>query len=98
MDEGQRERLRRLVAELTGGGQDLAGLPGHKTGMVERLCELGRYDEAVRIENGGSLARIKFLCFGVLSHIGIVTTKVEMDAPSLYRNEFYGDWNYELRP
>ena len=45
-----------------------------------------------------SLARIKFLCFGVLSHIGIVTTKVEMDAPSLYRNEFYGDWNYELRP
>ena len=30
--------------------------------------------------------------------LGIVTTKVEMDAPSLYRNEFYGDWNYELRP
>ena len=36
--------------------------------------------------------------YGVLSHIGIVTTKVEMDAPPLYRNEFYGDWNYELRP
>ena len=45
-----------------------------------------------------SLARIKFLCFEVLSHIGIVTTKVEMDAPSLYRNEFYGDWSYEPRP
>ena len=44
MDEDQRSTLRRLVAELT-------GLPRHKTGLVERLRELGRHDEAVRIEN-----------------------------------------------
>ena len=29
---------------------------------------------------------------------GEVTTKAEMDALSLHRNEFHGDWNYELRP
>ena len=56
MDEGQRARLRRLVAELTGGGQDLAGLPRHKTGLVDRLRELGRHEEAVRIENGAGFS------------------------------------------
>ena len=29
---------------------------------------------------------------------GVVTTKAEMDALSLHRNAFRGDWNYELRP
>ena len=29
---------------------------------------------------------------------GVVTTKAEMDALSLHRNAFHGDWNYELRP
>ena len=29
---------------------------------------------------------------------GEVTTKAEMDALSLHRNAFHGDWNYELRP
>ena len=56
-DEGQRARLRRLVAELTGGGHDLRGLPRHKTGLVDRLRELGRHDEAVRIENGAGFSR-----------------------------------------
>ena len=55
-DEGQRARLRRLVAELTGGGQDLRGLPRHNTGLVDRLRELGRHDEAVRIENGAGFS------------------------------------------
>ena len=49
-------RLRRLVTELTGGGQDLAGLPRHKTGLVDRLRELGRHEEAVRIENGAGFS------------------------------------------
>ena len=56
MDEGQRARLRRLVTELTGGGQDLAGLPRHKTGLVDRLCELGRLEEAGLIENGAGFS------------------------------------------
>ena len=56
MDEGQRARLRRLVTELTGGGEDLAGLPRHKTGLVDRLRELGRHEEAVRIENGAGFS------------------------------------------
>jgi len=30
--------------------------------------------------------------------LGVSTTKVEMDALSLHRDEFRGDWNYELRP
>ena len=29
---------------------------------------------------------------------GVVTTKAEMEALSLHRNEFHGDWNYELQP
>ena len=29
---------------------------------------------------------------------GVVTTNAEMDALSLHRNEFHGDWNYELCP
>ena len=29
---------------------------------------------------------------------GEVTTNAEMDALSLHRNEFHGDWNYKLRP
>ena len=29
---------------------------------------------------------------------GEAVTKAEMDALSLHRNEFHGDWNYELRP
>ena len=29
---------------------------------------------------------------------GEVTTQAEMDALSLHRNAFHGDWNYELRP
>ena len=29
---------------------------------------------------------------------GEAVTKTEMDALSLHRNEFHGDWNYELRP
>ena len=29
---------------------------------------------------------------------GVVITKAEMAALSLHRNEFHGDWNYELRP
>ena len=29
---------------------------------------------------------------------GVTTTDAEMDALSLHRNEFHGDWNYELRP
>jgi len=29
---------------------------------------------------------------------GVVTTKAEMDALSLHRDEFRGEWNYELRP
>ena len=30
--------------------------------------------------------------------IGEAVTKAEMDALSLHRNEFHGDWNYELHP
>ena len=56
MDEGQRARLRRLVIELTDGGPDMAGLPRHKTGLVERLRELGRDDEAMRIEYGAGFS------------------------------------------
>ena len=29
---------------------------------------------------------------------GEVTTNAQMDAQSLHRHEFHGDWNYELRP
>lgn len=29
---------------------------------------------------------------------GVVTTKAQMDALSLYTHEFHGEWNYELRP
>ena len=29
---------------------------------------------------------------------GVAKTDAEMDALSLHRNEFRGDWNYELRP
>ena len=29
---------------------------------------------------------------------GEASTKAEMDALSLHRNEFLGDWNYEIRP
>ena len=29
---------------------------------------------------------------------GEVTTKAEMDALSLHRNAFHGEWNYELHP
>ena len=56
MDEGQRARLHRLVTELTEGGTDMAGLPRHKTGLVERLRELGRDDEALRIEYGAGFS------------------------------------------
>ena len=56
MNEGQRAKLRRLVTELTDGGADMAGLPRHKTGLVERLRELGRDDEAMRIEYGAGFS------------------------------------------
>ena len=52
MDEGQRARLRRLVADMTDDGAHVAGLPRHKTGLVERLREQGRHEEANLIENG----------------------------------------------
>lgn len=52
VDERQRARLRRLVAELTDGGRELAGMPGHRTGLVERLREQGRHEEAALIKNG----------------------------------------------
>ena len=29
---------------------------------------------------------------------GVAITKAEMSALSLHRNEFHGDWNYELHP
>ena len=29
---------------------------------------------------------------------GVTATDAEMDALSLHRNEFHGDWNYELHP
>ena len=29
---------------------------------------------------------------------GVTATNAEMDALSLHRNEFHGDWNYELHP
>ena len=29
---------------------------------------------------------------------GVVTTNTEMNALSLHRNKFHGDWNYELHP
>ena len=29
---------------------------------------------------------------------GVVVTKAEMNALSLHRNEFHGDWNYEILP
>ena len=29
---------------------------------------------------------------------GVTATNEEMDALSLHRNEFHGDWNYELHP
>ena len=29
---------------------------------------------------------------------GVTATKAEMGALSLHRNEFHGDWNYELHP
>ncbi|MFT5415597.1 MAG: hypothetical protein ACI915_001913 [Gammaproteobacteria bacterium] len=30
--------------------------------------------------------------------LGIVTTNAEMDALSLHRDDFHGEWNYEIRP
>ena len=62
MDEGQRARLRRLVTELTDGGQDWAGLPRHKTGLVDRLREQGRHEEAVMIENGTGFWHHRKVC------------------------------------
>ena len=56
MDEGQRSRLRRLVADMTDGGAHVAGLPRHKTGLVERLREEGRHEEADVIENGAGFS------------------------------------------
>ena len=35
----------------------MAGMPRHKTGLVERLRELGRDDEAMRIEYGAGFSR-----------------------------------------
>ena len=29
---------------------------------------------------------------------GVAISKAEMNALSLHRNEFHGDWNYELHP
>ena len=29
---------------------------------------------------------------------GVTATDAEMDALSLHRNEFHGDWNYEVHP
>ena len=56
MDEGRRVDLRRTVSDMTKGGRDLAELPRHKTGLVDRLRELGRCDEAVRIEKGAGFS------------------------------------------
>ena len=56
MDEGQRARLRRVVADMTNGGADMARLPGHKTGLVERLRQQGRDEEADVIENGAGFS------------------------------------------
>lgn len=56
MNEPQRARLRRLVTELTDGGVHMAGMPRHKIGLVERLRELGRDDEAMRIEYGAGFS------------------------------------------
>ena len=52
MKESDRERLRELASELTDEGQDLARLPGHKTGLVVQLPRPGRDSEAKRIEAG----------------------------------------------
>jgi hypothetical protein len=30
--------------------------------------------------------------------LGVVTTNAEMDALSLHRDDFHGEWNYEIRP
>ena len=56
MNEPGRARLRRLVTELTDGGANMAGLPKEKTSLVEKLRELGREDEAVRIEYGAGFS------------------------------------------
>ena len=56
MDEGQRARLREIVAGMMDGGRDMAGLPRHKTGLVDRLREEGRLSEADRIENGAGFS------------------------------------------
>ena len=56
MDEGQRARLREIVAGMTDGGRDMAGLPRHKTGLVDRLREEGRLSEADRVENGAGFS------------------------------------------
>ena len=56
MDEGQRAGLRKIVAGMTDGGRDMAGLPRHKTGLVDRLREEGRLGEADRIENGAGFS------------------------------------------
>ena len=42
MGEGQRARLRKIVTEMTKGGEHMEGLPRHKTGFVDRLREHGR--------------------------------------------------------
>ena len=56
MDEGQRARLRRLVADMTDGGAHMAGLPRYKPGLVERLREQGRHEEADKFENGAGFS------------------------------------------
>ena len=57
MREADRVKLRKLVLELTDGGQDLDGLPLHKTGLVVRLWELGRNVEATAVEGGAGFSR-----------------------------------------
>ena len=56
MGEGQRARLRKIVTEMTKGGEHMEGLPRHKTGFVDRLREHGRHQEAVLIENGAGFS------------------------------------------
>ena len=38
MGEGQRARLRKIVTEMTKGGEHMEGLPRHKTGFVDWSC------------------------------------------------------------
>ena len=62
MDERQRARLRRIIADMTEGGADMARLPRHKTGLVDRLREQGRHEEAVMIENGAGFWHHRKVC------------------------------------